>query len=44
MATQGVLTIAPGQTTAIIPVTILGNSTPTGTLTFAVNLSSPVGQ
>ena len=43
VATQGLLTFAPGQTTATIPVTILGNSTPTGSLTFAVNLSNPVG-
>ena len=43
MATQGVLTLTPGQTTAIIPVTILGNSTPTGTLTFAVTSRVPWG-
>ena len=43
IATEGMLTINPGQTTAIIPVTILGNTTPTGNVTFAVNLSNPVG-
>ena len=43
IATQGVLTFAPGQTTATIPVTILGNATPTGNLSFAVSLSNPTG-
>ena len=43
IATQGVLTFAPGQTTATIPVTILGNATPTGDLSFAVSLSNPTG-
>ena len=42
VAAQGTVTFQPGQTTATIPVTILGNATPTGTITFAVNLSNPV--
>jgi hypothetical protein len=43
VAANGVVTFPPGTTTATIPVTIIGNATPTGTLIFGVNLTSPIG-
>ena len=39
----GSITFAPGQTTQIVPVTILGNSSPTGNLTFGFDLTSASG-
>ncbi|MBE9098896.1 Calx-beta domain-containing protein [Vacuolonema iberomarrocanum] len=40
-ATSGTLTIAPGETTANIPVAILDDAIPEGDKTFAVTLSNP---
>ncbi len=42
-ATDGTLTFAPGQTTATVAVTILGNTAVGSTQTFSLALSDPTG-
>ena len=39
IANSGSITFAPGETTKLVPVSVLGNSTPTGNLTFGFDLT-----
>ena len=41
--TNGTVTFAPGQTTATIPITIIGSTVPEGTRTFGLNFDDPTG-
>jgi hypothetical protein len=41
IATSGVLTFAPNQTTQVVTVVVIGDSTPEGNENFQVNLSAP---
>ncbi len=40
LSNSGSITFAPGQTTQLVPVTVVGNASPTGNLTFGFNLTS----
>ena len=43
IANSGSITFAPGETSKQVPISVLGNSSPTGNLTFGFNLTGALG-